>query len=137
MHAVPRGTLCGCVWRQRRKASVRLLERVAAPPEQLWLDALLAQVIELVEVDLERALVPAKLAPERPEMVEAARHQGREPHAGLVLRLVELHRQVHIADIERAAGVGAEDPDLAHTRQVGAVTAYDASEQSFDSLRRL
>ena len=55
------------------------------------------------------SLVPAQLAPERAEMVEAARHQGREPDAGLFLRLVELHRQIHIADIERAAGVGAED----------------------------
>jgi hypothetical protein len=73
----------------------------------------------------------------RREMVEAARHQGREPDAGLVLRLVELHRQIHIAEIERAAGVEAEDPDLAHPRQVGAVTANDASEQTFDPLRRL
>src|SRR5262245_54912475 len=105
MHGVPQGTLCACVGRQRRKSSARFLERVAAPPEQLWLEALLAQIVELVEADLECALVPAKVAPERPEMVEAARHHGREPNAGLVLRLVELHRQIHIADIERAAGV--------------------------------
>jgi len=100
---------------------VRLLKRVAALPEQLWLKALLAQILELVEVDLEFALVPAQLAPERAEMVEAARHQGLEPDAGLFIRLVELHRQIHIADIERAAGVGAEDPDLAHPKQVGAL----------------
>jgi hypothetical protein len=114
-----------------------LLERVAAPPKQTWLETLLAQVGELVEMDLECALGPAQLAPERAEMVEAARHQGREPASGLVLRLVELHRQIHIADIERAAGVGAEDPNLAHPRQVGAVTANDAREQTFDPLRRL
>ena len=137
MHGVPRGTLRACVWRQRRKAILRLLERVAAPPQQLWLEGLLAPILELVEVELECALVPAKLSPERPEMVEAARHQGREPNAGLVLCLVELHRQIHIAGIERAAGVGAEDPDFAHPRQVGAVTANDASEQTFDPLHRL
>jgi hypothetical protein len=66
-----------------------------------------------------------------------ARQQGREPDAGLVLCLVELHRQIDIADIERTAGVGAEDPDLAHPRQVGAATGNDASEQTFDPLRRL
>jgi hypothetical protein len=73
MHAVPRRTLRACVWRQRRQAGVRLLERVAAPPQQFWLEALLAQILELVEVNLECALVPAQLAPERREMVEAAR----------------------------------------------------------------
>jgi len=59
MNGVARGTLRARIWRQGRKPSVRFLERVAAPPEQPWLEALLAQVIELVEVDLERALVAA------------------------------------------------------------------------------
>src|SRR2546427_670272 len=39
---------------------------VERPPKQTWLETLLAQVGELVEVDLERALGPTKLAPERP-----------------------------------------------------------------------
>jgi hypothetical protein len=78
--------------------------------------AVFAEVVELVEVELECMLVPAKLAPERPKMVEAARHQGREPSARFILCLVELHRQIDIADLERAARIGAEDPDLAHPR---------------------
>jgi hypothetical protein len=41
MHGIPRGTLRACVWRPRRQTSVRLPERVVAPPEQLWLEALL------------------------------------------------------------------------------------------------
>ena len=41
-------------------------------------------------MDLECTLVPAKLAAELAEVVEAARHEGREPAAGLVLALVEL-----------------------------------------------
>jgi hypothetical protein len=36
-------------------------------------------------VDLEHALVPAKLAPERAEMVEAAGKQSRGPEASVVL----------------------------------------------------
>jgi hypothetical protein len=55
------------------------------------------QVIALVQVDLERALVSAKLAPERAEMVETAGHQGREPAARFVLRLIELDRQIDFA----------------------------------------
>src|SRR6266511_4948270 len=114
MNCVAGGTLRARVWRQCRKASVRLFERVAAPPQQPRLETFLSQIFELVEVDLERALVPAKLAPERAEVVEAARHRGREPAPGLVLRLVELHRQIDVADLKRAARIQAEDPDLAH-----------------------
>jgi hypothetical protein len=39
-------------------------------------------------------------------VVEAARHQSREPAPGLVVRLVELDRQIDIADIECAARGG-------------------------------
>jgi hypothetical protein len=88
-------------------------------------------------VDLERALVAARLPPERPEMVEAARHQGREPHSGLVLRLVELHRQIDIADLERAARRGAEHPDLAHPRHVATLATYDALKNTADPPGRL
>src|SRR6266511_1352406 len=133
----PRGALRARVWRQGRKSNKGFFERVAASPEQLWLEALLAQVIELVEVDLERALVPAKLAPERAEMVEAARHEGREPPPGLVLRLVALHRQIDVADLERAPRIGAEDPDLAHPRQVATLATHDSTEKTIDPPRRL
>ena len=88
-------------------------------------------------MDLKNALVPAKLTSERTEMIEAARHQGREPAAGLVLRLLELHRQIDIADLERAARIGAEDPDLTHPRQVPALAGHDASEKTVYPLRRL
>jgi hypothetical protein len=110
MNGIPRGTLRLRIWCQRRKSSTCFLERVAAPPEQLRLEALPAQLVELVEMDLVCALVAAKLTPERAEMVEAARHQGREPSPGLVLRLVDLHRQIDITDLERPARIGAEDP---------------------------
>jgi hypothetical protein len=83
-------------------------------------------------VDLESALRPAKLMAERAEMVEAARHQGREPAPGLVIRLVELHRHIDIADLERAAHIGAEDPDLAHPRQVTTFALRDALEEALD-----
>jgi hypothetical protein len=73
---------------------VRASSSDSPPPEQPRLEALLAQVVKLVEVDLEDALVPAKLVSERAEMVEAARDQGREPAPGLVPRLVELHREI-------------------------------------------
>jgi hypothetical protein len=118
MHGVARGTPRARVCCQRRKSSTPFLERVPAPPKQPWLETLLAQVIELVEVDLEHALVPAKLATERAEMVEAAGEPDREPLAGFILRLVELQRQIDIADLERAAHIGAEDPDLTHPRRV-------------------
>ncbi len=88
-------------------------------------------------MDLERALVPAKLAPERTEMVEAARHEGREPPPGLVLRLVELHRQIDVADLERATRIGAEDPDLANPRQVATLAVRDLIEETLDPPRRL
>jgi hypothetical protein len=88
-------------------------------------------------VDLERALIPAKLAPERAEMVEAGRHQGREPAPGLVLRLIELHRQIDIADLERVARIRAEDPHLAHPRQVETLAARDTTEETLDPSRRL
>ena len=61
VNGVARGTLRAGIWRQHAKAGVRFLERVAAAPQQPRREALLAQVLELVEVDLERALVPAKL----------------------------------------------------------------------------
>ncbi len=70
-------------------------------------------------------------------MVETARHQSREPAAGLILRLVELHRQIDVADLERAARIGAEDPDLAHPRQVAAPTVLHATEETLDPPRRL
>jgi hypothetical protein len=35
-------------------------------------------------------------------MVETARHQGREPAARFVLRLIELDRQIDIAHLKRA-----------------------------------
>jgi hypothetical protein len=88
-------------------------------------------------VDLERALVPAQLTPERAEIVEAAGHEGRKPQPGLVLRLVELHRQVDIADLERATRIGAEDPNLTHPRQIATLTAHDALEKTIDPPRRL
>jgi hypothetical protein len=42
-----------------------------------------------------------------------------------------------VANLKRTARVGAEDPDLAHPWQVGTLTVDDASEQTFDPLRRL
>jgi hypothetical protein len=74
---------------------------------------------------------------ERAEMVETARHQGREPPPGLVIRLVELHRHIDIADLERAARIGAEDPDLAHPRQVATLALHDALEEALDPPGRL
>ena len=88
-------------------------------------------------MDLEHALVPAKFAPERAEMVEAAGHQGREPAPSLVLRLVELHRQIDVADLERAARIGAEDPDLAHPQQIATLASHSATEETLDPSRRL
>jgi hypothetical protein len=70
-------------------------------------------------------------------MVEAARHQRRKPAPGLVLRLVELHRQIDVADLERAARIGAEDPDLAHARHIAPLAGRDAAEKTVDPLRRL
>jgi hypothetical protein len=70
-------------------------------------------------------------------MVEAARHQRRKPAPGLVLRLVELHRQIDVADLERAARIGAEDPDLAHPRQVATLAVRDVTEETLDPPRRL
>src|SRR6266536_1496293 len=70
-------------------------------------------------------------------MVETARHQSREPAAGLILRLVELHRPIDVADLERAARIGAEDPDLAHPRQVATLAVRDANEETLDPPRRL
>jgi hypothetical protein len=88
-------------------------------------------------VDLERALVSAKLAPERDEMVETARHLGREPAARFVLRLIELDRQIDIAHLERAACVGAKNPDFAHPRHVPTLATHEALDKSADPLRRL
>ena len=107
------------------------------PPEQLGLEALFAQLIELVEVQLERALLSAQFAPERAEMVEATRHQGREPAARFVLRLIELHRQIDIADLERAARIGTEEPDLAHPRHVMTLASHEALDKTAEPPRRL
>ena len=137
MDGVACGTLRAGVWPQRPKLGVHFVERVPALPEQSRLEALLAQILKLVEVDFEHALVSAKLAPQRAEVVEPACHQGREPDTGLVLRLVELHRQIDIADLERTPRIGAEDPDLAHPRQIATLALDHASEQTFDPLRRL
>src|SRR5436309_11337733 len=70
-------------------------------------------------------------------MVEAAGEPGREPSAGLVLRLVKLHRQIDIADLERAARIGAEDPDLPHPRQVATLAVLHAIDDAVDPPRRL
>ena len=67
-------------------------------------------------------------------MVKAADEPGREPLAGLVLRLVELHRQIDIADLERAARIRAEDPDLAHPRHVATLATRNAIEETLDTL---
>jgi hypothetical protein len=96
-----------------------------------------AQVVAFVEMELSTRWFPAKLAPERAEMVEAARHTGCKPTAGLLLCLVELHRQIDIADLERAARVGAEDPDLAHPRQVAALAIHNALDKTSDPRRHL
>jgi hypothetical protein len=137
MNGVARGTPRARVRRQSCKSSARFLERIAAPPEQHRFEALLAQVVELVEVKLERTLVPAKLAPKRAEMVEAARHQSRKPQAHFLLRLVELHHQIDITDLERAARVGTEDPDLAHPRHVATLSVHHATQESLDPPARL
>ena len=63
-------------------------------------------------------------------MVEAAGHQGHEPARSLVLGLVELHGQIDIADLERAARIGAEDPDLAHPRHIATLAAHNAPQKS-------
>jgi len=86
MNRVTRGTVGIRVWRQSRKSGAGFFERVAAPPQQLGLESFLAQVVELVEVDLEHALIPAKLTPERAQMVVTARHQGKNhrPASSLV-----------------------------------------------------
>jgi hypothetical protein len=81
-------------------------------------------------VDLERALVPSKFAPERAQMVVATGHQGREPSTRLVHRLVELHREIDIADLECAARIGAKGPDLAHPWQVSTLAVCDALEET-------
>ena len=70
-------------------------------------------------------------------MIEAARHQGRDPAAGLILRLLELHRQIDIAHLERAACIRAKDPDRAHPRQVPTLCTGKTTEESLDPLRRL
>lgn len=87
-------------------------------------------------MDLECPLVPAKLAPERAEMVEAARHQGREPPSRFVLRLVELHRQIDVADLERAARERTKYPDLTNTSEVAALGPDYAPEQGVEPPRR-
>lgn len=120
-----------------RQSSARLLKRVAAPPEQLWLEALLAQILQLVEMELKRALRSSKLTPERAEMIEATGETGCEPTTRLVLRLIELHCQVDVAHLECAARVGAEDPNLAHARQVRALTTHYANKQSVNPPCRL
>jgi DNA-binding beta-propeller fold protein YncE len=86
-------------------------------------------------VDLKDALVPAKLAPERAEMVEAAGEQRREPLASLVSRLVELDCQIYVAHFRGAARIGAEDPNLAHPRQVATLATHDAIEETLDAFR--
>jgi hypothetical protein len=70
-------------------------------------------------------------------VVEAARHQGRKPAPRLVPRLVELDHEIDIADLERAARIGTEDPHLAHAWQVATIAAHDAFEERLDPLRRL
>ena len=70
-------------------------------------------------------------------MVEAARHQGRKPQARFLLRLVELHRQIDITDLERAPRVGTEDPELADPRQIATLTLHHATEESLEPPPRL
>src|SRR6266540_3031479 len=70
-------------------------------------------------------------------MVEAAGEPGREPSAGLVLRLLKLHREINIADLERAARIRAEDPDLAHPRQVATLAVLHAIDEAVDPPRCL
>lgn len=71
-----------------------------------------------------------------PRWVQAAYYEGREPATGFILRLVELHRHIDVADLERTARVGAEDPDLAHPRQVATLGVH-AAEETLDPSRRL
>jgi hypothetical protein len=122
---------------QRRKPNTSNLERVASSPQQLRLESLLAQVLEIVEVQLERALVPSKLSSERAEMIEATCEQGRKPTPYLVLGLVELDRQIDITDVKRATRVGTEDPYPPHAREIAPFAARHAAEEPIDPLRRL
>jgi len=114
------------------KATTCRLEGVAALPEQLRVEAFLPKVVEVVEVQLEHALVPAQLAPEGGEVVEAAGERCREPTSRLVLRLIELDRQIDVTDLDCPTSVRAEDPDLAHPRHVPTVAARDKLEQALE-----
>jgi hypothetical protein len=70
-------------------------------------------------------------------MVEAARHQGRKPEARFLLRLVELHDQIDITDLERTARIGTKDPDLAHPRHVATLAVHETTQESLDPPARL
>jgi hypothetical protein len=118
------------------KATACGLEGVAALPEQLRVEAFLPKVVEVVEVQLEHALVPAQLAPEGGAVVEAASERCGEPTSRLVLRLIELDRQIDVTNVQCPTRVRAEDPDLAHPRQVPTVAARDKLEQALDSSCR-
>jgi hypothetical protein len=69
-------------------------------------------------------------------MVEAARHQHREPSTRFVLCLVELHRQIDVADLERAAREGTKYPDLTNTSEVAAIRPDYALEEGVEPPRR-
>lgn len=83
-------------------------------------------------MEFEHSLMPSQLALERRAMVETASKRCREPASRLVLRLIELDRQIDVTDLDCPTRVRAEDPDLAHPRHVPTVAARDKLEQALD-----
>lgn len=69
-------------------------------------------------------------------MVKAAGEKRREPDASLVLPLVELDRQIDVANLEGATREGTEDADLTDAREVPAIGLDDSLEERRDALRR-
>lgn len=136
MHGVAAGSSRTCIRSKRAESVACRLERVAAHPEQLRLEALLAQLVELVEVKLEYPLVAAQLAPERTFMVESASEPRCEPESPLIRCLVEFHREIDVADLERTPGVRAEDPHLPHPRQIPPLACRDTGKQTLDPSHR-
>ena len=70
-------------------------------------------------------------------MVETTREQRREPPSRLVLSLVELHREIDVADLDGAPCIRAEHPYFPNARQVLPVAKRDALQQRLDPLCRL
>jgi hypothetical protein len=88
-------------------------------------------------VQLEHTLVPAELALERGDVIEATGEPRREPPSRLLLGLVELDRKVNVAHDQCSTCVGAEDPDLADPSQIPPFAVRYPREQILDPSCRL